>query len=309
MKGLLLHVSQLRQFFLPLGGGLAQDSTSTVGSNSVLQGCDMPPWCKRAIRGSRQRGVPTRKQCVSGPASTRNLSCNPGTVGKYASSAQHPVVLPYGELVISLRTPTATQVYLRLMLRVPVFHTSNTEHYQPSTSAGVGDHTRRHISAKSQLTFSIPKFTALSVWPHTHKLLFASRSADQSLRSWAPHDASTRASPASNNVHTADPPTVSELKTIPFRLASSRGRWAAAAGEKGPTHVLAHGIRGPTSALFIALGGGSTPQNPPETGSWRDSGTVRSPMRRECTPEIAQSFSPEGLHRGPLLAAPRSCKP
>ena len=38
-------------------------SVSCLGY-SALHGCDMLPWCVRAIRGSRQRGVSTREQCV-----------------------------------------------------------------------------------------------------------------------------------------------------------------------------------------------------------------------------------------------------
>ena len=51
--------------------------------HSALHGCDMPPWCIRDIRGSRQRGVPTRRSNVlrcykcSAPPNARALCVSP----------------------------------------------------------------------------------------------------------------------------------------------------------------------------------------------------------------------------------------
>ena len=48
---------------------------------NALHGCDMPPWCIRAIRGSRQRGVPTKLGRSCGCAN----SAESGRVAKAAS--------------------------------------------------------------------------------------------------------------------------------------------------------------------------------------------------------------------------------
>ena len=83
-------------------------------------------------------------------------------------------------------------------------------------------------------------------------------------------------------------------------LASSRGRPPPVARRALTTfsQVLAHGIHGPQNG---------PPQSSPGR---RHSGAVRNPKRRECTPGMALSFSPEGLHWGPgeALLGPVSCR-
>ena len=57
-------------------------------SYSALHGCDMPPRCIRTIRGSRQRGVLTREQCVELAPRTDDHSGPPRWVSI-------PYILPY----------------------------------------------------------------------------------------------------------------------------------------------------------------------------------------------------------------------
>ena len=96
---------------------------------------------------------------------------------------------------------------------------------------------------------------------------------------------------------------VRAVRPIHPRRACIFQGWAAAAGEKGPHHVLAHSIQGPQERLIFSVWGASTPSNSPGKGELARFGDRMQPHAARMQPRKCPIF----LARGPALR-PASCR-